>query len=108
MYERSDSFYMETLFGSESISGIVNRADYIEALSRYDRDKLNEYVETRKYVELCKEELEVEKELLDEAREAVKQEEANVSSLIGEKEAQIVPSAEILPIKRRQSRNMRI
>jgi murein DD-endopeptidase MepM/ murein hydrolase activator NlpD len=90
MYERSDSFYMETLFGSESISGIVNRADYIEALSRYDRDKLNEYVETRKYVELCKEELEVEKELLDEAREAVKQEEANVSSLIGEKEAQIV------------------
>ena len=90
MYERSDSFYMETLFGSESISGIVSRADYIEALSRYDRDKLDEYVETRKYVELCKEELEVEKQLLDEAREAVKQEEANVNSLIGEKEAQIV------------------
>jgi len=90
MYERSDSFYMETLFGTNSIAGIVNRADYIEALSRYDRDKLNEYVETRKYVELCKEELEVEKQLLDEAREAVEQEEANVNNLIGEKEAQIV------------------
>ena len=90
MYERSDSFYMETLFGTNSIAGIVNRADYIEALSRYDRDKLHEYVETRKYVELCKEELEVEKQLLDEAREAVEQEEANVNSLIGEKEAQIV------------------
>lgn len=90
MYERSDSFYMETLFGSNSIAGIVNRADYIEALSRYDRDKLNEYVETRKYVELCKEELEVEKQLLDEAREAVEEEEANVNTLIGEKEAQIV------------------
>lgn len=90
MYERSDSFYMETLFGSESIAGIVNRADYIEALSRYDREKLDEYVETRKYVELCKEELEVEKQVLDEAREAVEQEESNVSSLIGEKEAQIV------------------
>ena len=90
MYELSDSFYMETLFGTNSIAGIVNRADYIEALSRYDRDKLNEYVETRKYVELCKEELEVEKQLLDEAREAVEEEEANVNSLIGEKEAQIV------------------
>ncbi len=90
MYERSDSFYMETLFGSNSIAGIVNRADYIEALSRYDREKLDEYVETRKYVELCKEELEVEKQLLDEAREAVEREEANVNSLIGEKEAQIV------------------
>lgn len=89
MYERSDSFYMETLFGSDSISGIVNRADYIEALSRYDREKLNEYVETRKYVELCKEELEAEKMVLDEVREAVKQEEASINSLIGEKEAQI-------------------
>lgn len=90
MYERSDSFYMETLFGSDSIAGIVNRADYIEALSRYDREQLNAYVETRKYVELCKEELEAEKEVLDEAREAVEQEESNVNSLIGEKEAQIV------------------
>lgn len=90
MYERSDSFYLETLFGSNSIAGIVNRADYIEALSRYDREKLDEYVETRKYVELCKEELETEKQLLDEAKLAVEQEEANVSTLIGEKEAQIV------------------
>lgn len=90
MYERSDSFYMETLFGADSISGIVNRADYIEALSRYDREKLDEYVETRKYVELCKEELEAEKQVLDEAKEAVRQEEASVNNLIGEKEAQIV------------------
>ncbi len=90
MYERSDSFYMETLFGSNSIAGIVNRADYIEALSRYDREKLDEYVATRKYVEVCKEELEAEKQVLDEAKEAVRQEEASVNSLIGEKEAQIV------------------
>lgn len=90
MYERSDSFYLETLFGSNSIAGIVNRADYIEALSRYDREKLDEYVETRKYVELCKEELEAEKQLLDETKLAVEQEEANVNTLIGEKEAQIV------------------
>lgn len=90
MYERSDSFYLETLFGSNSIAGIVNRADYIEALSRYDREKLNEYVETRKYVELCKEELETEKQLLDETKLAVEQEEENVNTLIGEKEAQIV------------------
>lgn len=90
MYERSDSFYMETLFGAGSISGIVNRADFIEALSRYDRKKLDEYVETRKYVELCKQELEAEKELLDETKLAVEQEEENVNTLIGEKEAQIV------------------
>ena len=90
MYERSDSFYMETLFGSNSIAGIVNRAHYFEALSRYDREKLDEYVETRQYVEVCKEELEAERELLDEAKAAVEREEANVNTLIGEKEAQII------------------
>lgn len=90
MYERGDSFYLEMLLAEESFADMANRADYIEALSRYDRKKLDEYVETREYVELCKEELETEHEVLNEAREAVKQEEANVNSLLAEKEAQIV------------------
>lgn len=90
MYERGDTYYLELLLAEGSFADMANRADYIEALSRYDRQKLNEYVETREYVELCKEELETEHEVLNEAREAVKQEEANVNSLLREKEAQIV------------------
>ena len=68
---------------------MMNKADYIESLSRYDRNKLEEYVQTREMVELCKEELETEKELLDEAKTAKEAEEATISSLIEEKEAQI-------------------
>ena len=60
MYERGDSFYLEMLLAEESFADMANRADYIEALSRYDRKKLDEYVETREYVELCKQELEAE------------------------------------------------
>ena len=90
MYERGDSFYLEMLLAEGSFADMANRADYIESLSRYDRKKLDEYVETREYVELCKQELEAEHEVLNEAREAVKQEEANVNSLLAEKEAQIV------------------
>ena len=89
MYERGDTFYMEMLFSSSSLSDLVNKADYIEALSRYDRDKLEEYVQIKEMVQLCKEELEAEKEVLDEAKLAVEAEEANVSALIKEKEAQI-------------------
>ena len=89
MYERGDTFYLEMLFSSSSISDLVNKADYIEALSRYDRNKLEEYVETTEMVQLVKEELEAEKEVLDEAKLAVEAEEANVSSLIQEKTAQL-------------------
>lgn len=69
---------------------MINKADYIEALSEYDKQKLDEYVETKEMVQLCKEELEAEKEVLDEAKIAVEAEEANISALIDQKEAQIV------------------
>lgn len=90
MYERGDTFYLELLFSATSFSDMINKADYIEALSEYDQRKLEEYVETKEMVQLCKEELEAEKEVLDEAKAAVEAEEANISELIGQKEAQIV------------------
>ncbi len=85
MYEKGDTFYLELLFTSNSFSDMTNKADYIEALSRYDKDKLDEYVETKEMVQLCKEQLEADKELLDEAKAAEEEEEASVNSLLQEK-----------------------
>lgn len=90
MYEKGDTLYMEIIFSSSSLSDTMNKADYIEALSAYDRNQLDEYVRTRELIALCKEELESEKEVLDEAKLAVEAEESAVSTLISEKEAQIV------------------
>lgn len=90
MYEKGDTFYLELLFTSGGFSDMTNKADYIESLSRYDRNKLEEYVATKELVQLCKEELEAEKEVLAEAKLAVEEEEANVSALIDQKEQQIV------------------
>ena len=90
MYEKGDTFYLELLFSSDGFSDMANKADYIEALSQYDKNKLDEYVETKEMVQLCKEKLEAEKEVLDEAKVAVEAEEANVSALISQTEEQIV------------------
>lgn len=90
MYEKGDTFYLELLFTSGGFADMTNKADYIESLSRYDRNKLEEYVETKELVQLCKEELEAEKEVLDEAKVAVEEEEASVSALIDQKEQQII------------------
>ena len=90
MYEKGDTFYLELLFTSGGLADMTNKADYIESLSRYDRDKLQEYIATKEYVMLCKEELEAEKEVLAEAKEAVEEEEKSISVLITEKEQQIM------------------
>lgn len=90
MYEKGDTFYLELLLTSGGFADMTNKADYIESLSRYDRNKLEEYVATKELVQLCKEELEAEKEVLAEAKLAVEEEEANVSALINQKEQQII------------------
>ncbi len=68
---------------------MLNKAEYIEKLSAYDRKKLDEYVAYAQYVGLCKEELEEEKDVLSKAQEAVEEEEASLNALIAEKEQEI-------------------
>ena len=86
MYERGGTIYMELIFTSSSFGDMLNKADYIQMLSEYDRKLLDEYVAHANYVSLCKESLEEEKTVLDEAREAVEKEEASLNELIDAKE----------------------
>ena len=58
-------------------------------LSGYYRKKLDEYVEYANYVALCKESLEEEKSVLDEAKAAQEEEEASLNELIATKEQEI-------------------
>lgn len=89
MYEKGDDYYMEMLLSAEDFSDFLNKADYIELLSSYDRKMLDQYVLTAEYVRLCKEQLEVEKQLLDEAKTDVEIEKAAIEELISEKQKQI-------------------
>lgn len=89
MYEKGDEYFLELLFSAESVPDMLNKADYIEQLSAYDRKMLDQYVATTKYVELCKQQLEADKEVLEEAKTDVEKEKAAVEELISEKEQQI-------------------
>lgn len=89
MYERGDTFYFELVMSSESFGEMLNKADYIEQLAAYDRKMLEEYVLTVDYANVCKEELEAEEAVLEEARKAAEEEQANMETLIAEKQAQI-------------------
>lgn len=89
MYEKGNVMYLELFFEADDFSDMLNKAEYIEALSAYDRKMLNEYVEYAEYVNLCKESLEEEKDVLDETRASVEKEEEALNELISAKEQEI-------------------
>ena len=89
MYEKGNQFYLEMMLGAQSFGDMLNKAQYVESISAYDRQKLEEFQLSRELIEVCKQELEEEEAMLREAKTAVEQEQANLEVLIDTKEKEI-------------------
>lgn len=89
MYERGDTLYLEMLLNAESFGDMLNKAEYIEKLSEYDRNMLDEYRLVIKEVELSRDLLNEQKQVLDETKAAAEEEQENINTLIDEKKKQI-------------------
>lgn len=89
MYEQGETMYVELLLASQSLGDMLNKADYIEELTAYDRRMLEKYQATREYVEVCKAQLEAEQVVLEEAKADVQAEEAALETLIAQKQQEI-------------------
>lgn len=79
MYEHGDTSILELLFESKSIVDMLNKVEYVQQVTRYDRKKLVEFQETVQSIAVMQEELEKEELELQELQDAVisKQNEAN-------------------------------
>lgn len=88
-YEHGQNMYLEILFSASSFADLLNQADYVNRLMAYDTNTLELYRQTREYVEVCKQQLESEQALLEEARVEVRKEEDALEALISEKEKEI-------------------
>jgi len=84
MYEKRDYILLEMLFGSASFSELLNRNDYIEQLSDYDRKKLEEYKATKEMIQAVKQQLEEELQELDEIKAQVEAEKSRVAGLVSQ------------------------
>ncbi len=89
MYERGDTLYLQLFIEAGTFGEMLNKAEYIEELSAYDRAKLQEYIEYSEFVKLTKEALEEEKATLDEAKADQIVEQENLQNLMAEKNAQV-------------------
>ena len=89
MYEKRDYVMLEMVFGSASFSDLLNRNNYIEQLSEYDRDQLDQFKETRKGIEDKEAQLEKEKEELDALKVEVEAEQSRVAGMVSQTSGKI-------------------
>lgn len=57
MYENGNQDYLEILLGSRDIGDLLNRAEYVEKISSYDKNIFEEYRKTKEAVSQKKEEI---------------------------------------------------
>lgn len=89
MYEKGDSSFLDLLLQSESMSELLNRAEYIQKISEYDRKMLDEYVAVKESIARDKEQLETEKTELVALQEKTEAKQASVEALVNEKTAEL-------------------
>lgn len=90
MYEQGNSQMAEALLKAGGFGGFLSQADSIERVAAYDKRMYEEYKTNRQLVELCKEQLELEKAILDQTKENVVLEQTNLEDLIEQKHQDII------------------
>ncbi len=89
MYERGETEYLDILLQVKSMTELLNKSEYIEALYTYDRQKLNEFQETKLAVKQYKGQLETEKAEMEGMQIEYEEQQARLESTIAQKRTEI-------------------
>ena len=87
MYEKGETTYLQLFLESQSLSDMVNKADYFEKLYAYDRKMLEEYQLARETTQMLKEQLEGEMAELEAQQHELEEEKASLETMLTEKQA---------------------
>lgn len=82
MYERGNQTYLDMLLSATGFGDLLNKGDYIEELTRYDREMLIQFQETRAYVEEVEAQLNAELADLNTLQAEAEAEQEKVSQLV--------------------------
>ena len=85
MYEQGNTNYIDMLFQSEDMVQLMNRAEYINKMSNYDRKKLDEYAATRQAIADEEQKLKDDKAALVDMQEKTKAKQESVKTLRAQK-----------------------
>lgn len=89
MYEKGDSSYVDLLMQAESLSELLNKAEYIAKISSYDRRMLDEYAATKERIAEKEHALEEEHIKLLSLQEEAEARHASVEQLLSAKQTEL-------------------
>ncbi len=89
MYEEGNTTALESLVSAENFSDLVNKAEYVQNVHDYDRDQLQEYVETKNQIATLKTTLEEDQKKLESLQVEYEDEKTTLNTTIEEKRAEV-------------------
>ena len=89
MYEEGNSTALETLVTSEDFSDLVNKAEYVQNVHTYDRNQLQEYVETKQEIADLKTTLEEDQQKMESMQVEYEEQEEELNTVIASKQAEV-------------------
>ncbi|MBP3460692.1 MAG: cell wall hydrolase [Lachnospiraceae bacterium] len=102
MYERGDSAYLELFFQAESFAEFLNKSEYVEKMTEYDREMLEIYVRLQEKIRKDEQALVDERAALDVLRQDALAKQNEVSDLVTETSANMVEYEEQISEKEQE------
>lgn len=89
MYERSDTTFLDLLMNSDSLTQMLNRTEYVNKISNYDRQQLDAYEATQQELAAKKAELENAADELQLSKEQAESKKSDIEHLQADKKDEI-------------------
>lgn len=89
MYEGGNLSAFEALAGVTNFSDLVNKAEYVQSVHRYDREQLAEYVETKQEISDLKTSLEEDQKAMESLQTEYEDKETELNTTIEAKRAEV-------------------
>ena len=89
MYEQGDASALEAMMNAKDFSDLMNKAEYVQKVHAYDRQKLNEYIETKEKVTTLKTKIKKKKKDMEGMQTEFETKEDELNDMIVSKRAEV-------------------
>lgn len=89
MYENGDSAMLTQIFESGTISDMLKQAEYVQTIHKYDREKLEEYIETKNQIATLKTTLEKDMDKLKQLKTDSAEQKQKLSDTLESKKTEV-------------------
>jgi len=86
LYESGNNAYIEMLLNSKSFADLLNKADFVQEMSEYDRNMLTEYQNTQQTIADKQKQIELEYQQIEQLQADTEQQKQSIEALAEEKE----------------------